>query len=380
MRQQILLLLATLTLLSSCEKTEEKPEIIRPAKVFKVSTGEFLSTVSLPGITQAENRVNLSFRVNGPLVSFPVDVGNQVKRNEILAEIDPRDYEVRLRNAKAQLEKSEAEYKFAESDYERVKRIQEKDPGAISQSAVDRKREDKNRLEAELLGKQADVEAAEDALEYTRLRAPFSGTIVATYVENHEFVRAKQSVVRMLDTSRLEMVVNVPETMISLVPAITNIEINLDPVPNRIFHAKIKEIGTEPSQTTRTYPVTLIIDQPDDVVVLAGMSGEARFLRGKSEELSVKGVEVPATSLVSYDGATYVWVVDKNTQTVSARKVSTERLTDRGVVVTGGLKSGEWIVAVGVNSLQEGHKIRPLPVILDPRGQLLSVTKENGKG
>ena len=69
-----------------------------------------------------------------------------------MAKIDPRDYEINLRNAEANLAKSKAELAFAESDFARAERIQKGDPGAISESKVDQKREERNRLKAVVKG------------------------------------------------------------------------------------------------------------------------------------------------------------------------------------------------------------------------------------
>ena len=351
-----------ITTLSSCERPPEEEEVVRAVKAVQVPDPSLIRSRPFPGVTRAENRVNLSFRVDGPLIEFPVDVGDKVKQGEVLARIDPQDFEVNLRNAKANLERSKASLVFAESDYERATRIQEGDPGAISESLVDRKRQDRNRYRAEVRSLEAEVEAAKDKLQYTHLEAPFDGIIVATYVDNFEFVRAKQAVVRMLDTSRIEMVVDIPEHIITHIPHVKKINVRLDIFPGRTFPAKVKEIGTEASITTRTFPVTLVMKQPEDIEVLAGMSGEAKFVGKVRAGVTSESITIPVSAVFSdkENGKSYVWVIDEDTNQVSRREVKVDKLTDTGIRILEGLAPGEWIAIAGVHSLKEDQVVEIL--------------------
>lgn len=354
------ILLLCLALLTGCKKTvSEEKEYARPVLVYIVPSPMSMASRPFPGRTRAENRVTLSFRVDGPLIEFPVKVGDRVTKGKLLAKIDPRDFEVTLKNAEGTLEKGKAELTFAESDFDRAQRIQQADPGAISQSLVDRKRETRNEAVARNKSLEADVQSAKHALQDSYLLAPFDGTIVATYVDNFEFVRAKQPIVRLLDTSRVEMLIHIPESLINLAPHVGKIEVTLDPFPGKTFEATIKEIGTEPSATTRTYPVTLVMQQPEGATVLAGMAGEARIFAQIPENLETLGVEVPLSALFTETGtsASYVWVVDSSTMQISKRPVELGKMLKEGALVKKGLQPGERIVKAGVHSLKEGEKV-----------------------
>ena len=104
---------------------------------------------------------------------------------------------------------------------------------------------------ADVAALEASLRTATDALNDTNLQAPFAGTIVATYVENFEDVEAKQPILRVLDTSKIEMVVQMPESYISYVPYARNIRVVFDAFPGKEIPAKIKEIGTEASIATQ---------------------------------------------------------------------------------------------------------------------------------
>lgn len=233
-----------------------------------------------PGRAKAHNELDLLFRGAGPLIVLPNDVvGRDYKEGEVIARIDPRDHEVKGRDVAAQLERARASYRRAKSDYEREQRIFKKDPGATSQASVDLKLAQRDQALAQVKSLEASLEAAQDNLNYTNLKAPFDGKVVAKYVDNFQDVHPKQPVVRLLDASRIEMVVNIPETLIVNLPYVEQVEVVFDAFPDRPIPAEIYEVGTEACATTRTYPITLIMEQPDDIEILAGMAGTARAAR-----------------------------------------------------------------------------------------------------
>ena len=316
----------------------------------------------LPGRARAGQEVDLSFRVAGPLITRPVNVGDKVKEGDVVARIDPRDFQVEVRNAEGQLDEAKATLERAQRDYDRLQRIFKQDPGATSQRAIDEAREERDRAQASIKSLEAKVTAAKDRLGYTYLKAPFDGTTVATYVENFQDVRANQPIVRLLDTQRIKFDVDVPENFISYVPSTTNIRVTFDVFPDKEVPAALFEIGSEASRTTRTYRVTLIMDQPKDFKILAGMAGKVRGDVQVPEENESGDIVIPVTAVFSPDrGETsYVWVIDETTKTVNRRQIQARRLIDAGIFVEDGLKPGELIVTAGVHFLEAGQEVRVL--------------------
>ncbi|NGX62132.1 MAG: Multidrug resistance protein MdtA [Chlamydiae bacterium] len=372
MRQIILLLL--LCFLSGCEKPISPPPI-RPVRAMQLSSEELVRLYSFPGRTRAVDRVNLSFRVEGQLIDRPGSVGDEVLKGELLARLDPTDYEVAVENSLGNLEKAQADLRFAERDYKRAQNIYKEDPGAISVSLLDKKKEEKNRLQGEVRSLEAELQSRIDQLSYTYLRAPFDGMIVAAYAQNYEYVQAKQPIIRLLNTSQVEMVIDVPESLIGEIPFIEKVIVEFDALSDLQFPAKIKEIGTEASTTTRTYPVTLLIDQPEETEIYAGMAGSAVLLSGKPSELSEEGFLLPPSSLLADDTLqkTYVWIVDEESMAVTKREVEKGRITSQGVVIESGLQEGEWVVTAGVHFLHEGQEVRLQPVTLNASGEQVLV-------
>lgn len=354
------LLVSVLVLTGCAEPPPPEKSLVRPVKAMQIAATKDFEGRSFPGTARATQEVELSFRVAGPLISFPIEVGQTVSEGELLAQIDPRDYDVKLRNVQGQLQEARATFKSATDEYNREKRIFDKDPGATSQRAIDRANERRERSRASVNSLEASVAAAEDQLSYTQLKAPFAGTIVATYAENFEDVRSKQAVARLVDDSRVEMIVNIPESFISMTPQVKNVRVRFDAFPDRQVPAEIKEIGTEASEVTRTYPVTLIMNQPEDFKILPGMSGGVSG-DPPDEMLAVMGaLTVPVGATFAVGEETHVWVIDPEKRRVTKRKISTGMLTNAGIGVTKGLNAGDWIATAGVHFLKEGQEVRLL--------------------
>jgi len=345
---------------------EEPPpprEVVRPVQAMKVADVQSISGRWLPGTAKATQEVNLSFRVGGPLIVLPNDiVGRKYQQGEVIAKIDPRDFSVEVQNVQGQLDRAKAGLAQAQADYNRVLNIRKQDPGATSQAEVDKKKEARDRARANITSYQASLTAAKDQLSYTELKAPFEGTVTSKYVDNFQTVQAKEPVVRLLDDSSVDMVINIPENLIGSVQYVKNIRVRFDAIPGREIPAEIKEIGTEASQSTRTYPVTLTMQQPEGVKILAGMAGQANGDVQLPSDKSAIVIEIPVAAVFSPDATqtTYVWLIDEQAKTVQKRQVKVGELTDLGIQIIEGLKAGDWIATAGVHYLAEGQKVKIL--------------------
>jgi RND family efflux transporter MFP subunit len=287
-------------------------------------------------------------------------VGKSFKQGELVARIDPRDYEVELENAQGQLARAKAALERASNDYKREQNIFKQDPGATSKAAVERKLAGRDIAAADVKALKASVAAAKDRLAYTYVNAPFNGSVVSQYVQNFEHVNAKQAIVRMVDDSRVEMVLNIPENLISNLPYISNIRVRFDAFPDVEVPATIKEVGREASKSTRTYPVTIVMDQPEGIKILPGMAGRSSADNRAPGQGGDDTIVVPISAIFSpqENDESFVWVGNAETSTVSRREVTIGELSDTGVPVLTGLKPGDWVVTAGVSYLSEGQQVK----------------------
>jgi RND family efflux transporter MFP subunit len=360
-RLLILPVLLGAVLLAGCPaEPPEAPEAVRPVKAYQIPQPGEQVTRSFPGRAIAHNEVDLAFRVAGQLIELPNElIGRQYKQGELIARLDPRDYEVKVDDTQGKLQHAQASARRAQSDYQRELNIFKEEPGATSKTAVENKLAARDAANADVRSLRASLDAAKDELRYTHLNAPFDGAVTAKYVDNFQDVRAKEKIVRLLDNSRIEMVVNIPENRISDVSNVKDITVTFDSFPDSPVPAEVFEVGTEASLTTRTYPVTLIMNQPEGFTILAGMAGRARGLMKQVADADPGGVQVPVGAVFTpeTEDTNYVWVIDEQTGVVRQQAVVTGELAREGIQVLEGLSPGDWIATAGVYTLREGQRV-----------------------
>jgi len=324
------------------------PEVVRPIATFQVGQG-LTSRLTFPGTVQAAGRAQLAFRVSGPLIELPVNEGDEVRQGQLIARIDPRDYQIAVAEEKANFDQAAA-------DAVRYKRLYEREAVALAELEVREAR--RNVSEARYQQALAD-------LRDTRLRAPFDGQIGIKYVQNFEDVRAKEQILSLHNLNEIEIVINVPEQIIASVREgmTKTIVAAFDAAPGRQYPVTVLEFAVNADPNTQTFPVTFTMPQPDDLNVFPGMTALIVVSDiAMAEEEPDAPLTVPAHAVFSDEaGNSHVWVIDPGDMTVHERQVSVGPVTGTdGIVVLGGLEAGETIAAAGVFQLQEGQQVRPM--------------------
>lgn len=349
--------LAAVFLLAGCgDDPVQEQTNVRPVKVIRVSDFGGLYNRWWPGRAKATQEAVMSFRVGGQVLQLPVNVGDAVEPGTLIASLDSAPYRADVDRIAANVARAEATYGNAVAQLERNQTLFEQ--GHVAEARLDIFRSQEGQARSEVAAQKAALERAQLDLNYTELRAPFAGTVVATYVEAFEDVRPQEAVVRIVDSSRIEMIVDVPENLISLAPQAKNIMVAFDAFPEVILPAEIKEIGSEASETTRTYPVTLIMDQPTDVQILPGMAGKAAA-EGRVDAAG-QAVEIPVSAVFNRGETdkSYVWVVEESGMTVQPRAVEIGEANEFGIKIVEGLDAGELVVTAGVSSIRDGQTVR----------------------
>jgi RND family efflux transporter MFP subunit len=361
----VVLTAATAFLVSACEEeTAETIEpIVRPVVSIVVADVERFITDRYPGRARAVREVNISFEVPGKIIKRPVDVGSEVKQGDVMATLDPGPYVAGIRALEGERAALEAALSNAETELDRREKLFAKD--FVAQANVDDQIMMVRAAEAKIEAVDGALDAARLNLGYTNLEAPFDGTISQVFAENFQNVLAKQPVLRLLDTSRIEMEASVPERYIGFVPYyVKEITVTFSSLPGLEIPAEITNVGTEASQTTRTYPVTIVMDQPDGGTIQPGMAGTITATVELPPDWAKSGIEVPSAAVFSPNEATpdqfFIWVVDEATETVSMKSVELISMGERGLLVSG-LDAGDRIVIAGVSFLTEGQKVRIPP-------------------
>lgn len=411
-------------LLTACDPptSEQKApveEIIRPVKTILLTSPETKRPHRHPGKVQAFQRAELAFRVPGTLIDLPVKEGKEVKKGAILARLDPRDYKTNVAKVKSTIAQAHAQLKAmkagarpedvnvlraevlaaqarfqeANQQYERYQDLWRK--RVISKAKYDQqesaynvakaqlnttkqnlhkgkagaRQEDIEAMMSNIKGLEAQLDAAQDALNDTYLKAPFAGVVAKKRVDNYQHVQAKEPILIFQDISKLDIVINVPEQFVvhAKKPEFYQTIAVFDAVPGREFPLEIKEYSMEADPKTQTYRAVLTMPAPapEDVRILPGMTTTVIITEKKTATTATRtpnSVFLAPVSAIFADelDKQYVWVVEPDSMMVQKREIKAGDLIGESIRIIEGVKMGERIVTAGVHFLQPGQKIRLL--------------------
>ncbi|MEE8557733.1 MAG: efflux RND transporter periplasmic adaptor subunit, partial [Myxococcota bacterium] len=309
-------------------------------------------TLEYSGKVAAAQNSDMAFEVPGKIIEFVFREGVEVEQGDVLARLDPRDYQARLDSAQAKLNQSKSEYGRNQALFK---------ADVIAKQELERK-------QRAFQVDEASVREARKALDDTVLRATFSGVMAKKLVRDFQNVKAKEPVLVQQDLSSREIQLDVPEADLRYsrgrpaTPEESTARLNprvvVTTFPDRSFPARVKEISTTADPVTRTFEATLQFDNPTDVRVLPGMT--AKIVITVAAAGKVGGFSIPASAIVPDEaGEAFVWVVDPSTMEVHRTHVVVGELSGSKVEVRSGLASGDRIAVSGVHQLREGMQVRP---------------------
>lgn len=346
------------TLVPGCGKKDAGPEqVIRPVRYQQVYAMGGDRERSFSGVAEASMESRLSFKVSGTVRRVPVKVGDTVQAGQLLAELDPEDYDLQVQEAQASLARAQAEARNAEADYGRVRALYENSNAS------------KNDLDAARAGSesaQAQVKAAEKHLElarlqksYTRLNAPADGAIADVTIEVNENVSPGQPVVLLTAGSEIEVRVSVPEALIASVREGEDATAQFDALPGQRFAARVTEVGVAPTGGATTYPVKVtLVEVPE--TVRPGMAATVN-LRSSSGGSGADRYVVPPGAVGEDQEGRFVFLVEETTEGMGVahrHPVRVGELTDQGLEITEGVSDGDLLVTAGVTKLEDGQAVR----------------------
>jgi len=344
-----LIAVASASLLASCADGEETaPEMVRPAVLHVVEAPSDSLDVSFPAIIEAGRSSVLTFQVGGLMEQRPVREGQEVRRGQVIARLDPARYQAAVNSAQAQ-------FTVAQTEYEGAARLLEED--AIARIVVEQRRAQRDVARAAL-------DAAQKDLVDTVLRAPFSGRIAETHVSEFTNVQPLQDIVTLQSIGDAEATVSVPASLLQQLARHEDSQreayIVFSSAPDLRIPGTFRSLETQGDTQSQTFEVRFAFSPPAELVILPGMTGTVyggRELMG--DEIVEGAVEVPLGAVLIDGARHYVWIVDRATMTVSRREIETAEDVGEDIQVLSGLEAGETIVAAGAPYLHDGMQIRP---------------------
>jgi RND family efflux transporter MFP subunit len=340
------------------KETEKKVESkrLRPVKAVEVIIPENGTIKFFSGITKASVSSKLSFKVSGTISDVYVDKGDKVEKGSLVAELDPKDFELKLEEALASLERAEAGFENAQSIYKRTTALYEK--GHASAKDADDARAAYISASAMVRASQKQAELVKRSLEYTKLFSPMDCRVGSVHAEQNENISAGMPVVVLNCGNRFEVNIQVPSLFLDKLDKSKPVSVKIDSLENKEFKGRIKEIGSSPDALNTSYPVTIALEKEVDKI-MTGMSAlvgiESRF-----ENRDLFPV-LPPVCVGEDSKGNFIWKIlpeDKNTGIIKKAYIETGNFAGSKITVKKGVEKGELVVCAGINQVYEGLKVR----------------------
>lgn len=347
-------------LILSCGEDVKPPEILRPVRFEQVfeSGGERVRSFS--GVAQSGLESRLSFRVSGTIRKIAVQVGDQVTAGELIAELDPADYQLQLQQAQASLESALAQERKAEADYRRFRQLYEN--RSASKNDLDAARAASESANAQVQASRKQIEQLRRQLNYTRLLAPNDGAIASIDREVNENVSAGQTVIQLTAGAEMEVQVAIPEILISQIREGDPVTVTFTALGDKKCEARITEVGVSSTGFATTFPVIVRLTE-DQEGIRSGMAAEVTFTFSASNQRS--RIVVPSFSVAEDRDGRFVYIVEPGDQeglgVVKRRNVEIGELTENGIEILEGLADGDRVVTAGVSKLTSDMNVKFVP-------------------
>jgi RND family efflux transporter MFP subunit len=346
------MLLAATLALCACGGKKEAEEMVRPVRSMVVTGGSTAECATYTAEIRSRFETDLSFQVGGKVIRRDVDVGANVKRGQVLAQIDQTDQQLGVDAARGAVPAAQSDLDRARSEEARYRDLLER--GLTTRAQYQAQQTAVRSAEAKLAQATADLRLAQQRLGYTTLRADQDGVVTGVQVESGSVVAAGQRVMSIARPSELEAVFDVPDARIGEVR--TAYAVVISPLQPAIgaWAGRVREISPSADPVTRTYRVRTSIVNPSASLRL-GMTVTVTLPRVGG----APNVALPSTAIYQKDGKPAVWIV-KSDNTVELRPVVVERYESDRAYVADGIRTGERVVTAGVHRLAPGEKVKLL--------------------
>jgi len=350
----LLLLIFTSFVFAEAAQTQE----LRALRVQPATFTQQRASVTYSGTVIPRILADIAFRVGGKIVARPVNVGDHVVPQQVLAQLDPSDLQLEVAisgNAVAAAEAEAANARAFFSRYDKLGRAS----SAFVESEYDSRRAAMRSADARLERTRQQQDMARNQRQYATLRADADGVITALPAELGQIVAAGQTVAVLAHGADTEIVVRVPENRLDEVRAAQTVLVILWSAPGRSFQGRVREMGALADSVSRTFAVKVALanpadDHPAQPYFALGMTVTAQFIGPPGPSVII----LPASAITAAGGESAVWVLDDTQHRAVLTPVHVVAFGGDGTVLIGaGLSEGQLVVTAGADLID-----RDLPV------------------
>ena len=338
-------------LCASCREPETAKAAQEPAAsarlVVVVATAReqtLIRTVEVQGALFPREKTVLAAEADGAISEVLADFGDRVAAGQVLCRIDPREYQLRLDSARAQLEQADARLANAKANFYRASEL--KKNGLIPEQQFDE-------ISSTLRVAGADAEAAANAVglaktkfDYTYVRAPFAAYVQKRMVSLGEHVGTGTPVYELIAIDPMKLRASIPERFVPKLRVGLNIDLSVEANPGRVYTGVVRRIAPALDETSRTLLIEAEVPNPDGSLK-PGYFAHVTINLGRDRALFV-----PQSAVMRYAGVSRVFVLKHGV--IRSREIETGTTLGSRIEIVRGLKPGERVVTTDLDRLADG--------------------------
>jgi multidrug efflux system membrane fusion protein len=339
-------------LLAACSRPAPTPEPVRAVRTQLVSADSAIETQEFAAEVRARTESRLGFRVGGKLLAREVEVGQRVKRGQVLARLDPADLRLGEQAAQAGVQAAQANHDLAAADLRRYQELRAQ--GFISAIELDRRQTTLQAARAQLDQARAQAGVQGNQAGYAALTATAAGVITAVDAEPGTVLASGAPVLRLAHDGPRDVVFAIPEDQAAAMRALIGRSGALQVRAwgaAKTMPATLREVAAAADPSTRTF-----LAKADTGSAALELGQTATVLLQRAAPVGVN--KLPLSAVVQQQGRTAVWLVDRGSMTVKVQPIVVAGAEGNTVLVAAGLAPGQTVVTAGVHTLSPGQKVK----------------------
>ena len=340
----------TLTLIANgCSKSAAKdPRLQSPrVEIFKAEAAGSTSR-TFTGIVEARVQSDLGFRVGGKIQERCVDVGQRVRKGQILMRLDPEDLKLAAAAEQSVVEAARAKYTQDKADEARFAELVKS--GAVSRQEYDHAQAALDGARAQLDAAEAQARVSNNSSEYAALVADADGVIVRTLSEQGQVVAAGQTVIQLAHDGPREALINLPEGVRPELDTTASARLY---GRDQMYQARLRQLSDAADPASRTFEARFVLEGEAASTPLGSTVTIELLAKQDSGDRSVM---LPVGAIYDRGNGPGVWIVDNKSE-VKFRPVTIASIGREEAVVSDGIGVGEKVVALGAHLLHEGQVV-----------------------
>lgn len=289
-------------------------------------------TYTADAVVEAVRQSTVSAQISGRIKEILFDVGDRVKKGQVILRIDESEVAQGLAEARAVLAQAEANFASAKSHYERAERLFAR--GFVSQAALDKARAEFQAAQSQVNARRAAAGIASTTRGYATVVAPYSGVVLARHVELGETVVPGKPLMTGFDPGQLRAVATVPQHKLKEIQPKAGVTVEFPVLGKSV---KAASLTFQPAADPRTHATKVRLELPTGLEgVYPGMFARAHFVVGRGSKLTV-----PASAVVRRSEVAGVYVMDARGALQLRQLRLGEPVADGQIEVLAGLSAGE---------------------------------------